>query len=243
MLLHLDIYKLLRSTEWMNDWRKIILCLVEIFLSSESNNSTRLWACRPACLACNSVLLICPHCVITCNISNSILLSILGKFIGIFLGSFILGTSLGILSALFLKIFQLREQPIIETAFFVIISYFTFPLAESIELTGIVAILFCGITQSHYTYINLSIESRGRTKEIFELLSFLSENFLFSYMGVSLFTFPYHQWKPGFIAFSFIGIAVGRILNIIPISLFLNIRRRRKIPWTFQAMLLFAGMC
>ena len=171
-----------------------------------------------------------------------IVLVFLGKFIGIFLGSFILGTSFGILSAIFLKVFQLREQPIIETSFFVIISYLTFPLAEAIELTGIVAILFCGIAQSHYTYINLSIESRERTKQIFEFLSFLSENFLFSYMGVSLFTFPYHQWKPGFIVFSFIGIAVGRILNIIPISLFLNIRRRRKIPWTFQAMLLFSGL-
>ena len=153
MLLHLDIYKLLRSTEWMNDWRKIILCLVEIFLSSESNNSTRLWACRPACLACNSVLLICPHCVITCNISNSILLSILGKFIGIFLGSFILGTSLGILSALFLKIFQYASNRLLKQPF-LWRSYFTFPLAESI-VTG----KFCGITQSHYTYINLSIES------------------------------------------------------------------------------------
>ena len=130
----------------------------------------------------------------------------------------------------------------IETSFFVLVSYFTFPLAEAVQLTGIVAILFCGIAQSHYTYINLSEDSRKRTKDVFELLSFLSENFLFSYMGVSLFTFPYHQWKPGFIGFAFLGIVVGRILNIIPLSLFLNIRRRRKIPWTFQAMLLFSGI-
>ena len=158
------------------------------------------------------------------------------------MGSFLLGTTMGLISAIVLKVFQLRGQHLIEASFFVVISFFTFPLAEAIQLTGIVAILFCGIAQSHYTYINLSEESRKQTKDIFELLSFLSENFLFSYMGVSLFTFPYHQWRPGFIGISFLAITIGRILNIVPLSIFLNLRRRRKIPWTFQAMLLFAGM-
>jgi len=59
--------------------------------------------------------------------------------------------------------------------------------------------------QSYYTYINLSHESRRRTKEAFELINFIAENFVFSYIGLSLFSYSNHQWAPGFILFSFVS--------------------------------------
>lgn len=95
--------------------------------------------------------------------------------------------------------------------------------------------------QSYYTYINMSHESRRRTKELFELVNFLAENFVFSYMGLSLFTFENHQWVPGFIAFSFVAIFAGRVINIYILSFLLNLGRSKKISFRFQHMLVFAG--
>lgn len=86
------------------------------------------------------------------------------------------------------------------------------------------------------------MESRGATKTLFELLNFLSENFIFSYIGVSMFTFDHHKWDPAFIFIAFVAIIVGRFMNIYPLSCLLNIGRRPKIPGNFMNMLFFSGI-
>lgn len=165
-----------------------------------------------------------------------------GMFIGIFGGSFLLGSFMGLFNALLAKLTKIGEFPRLETALFVLVSYSTFLIAEVAGLTGIVTVLFCGISQAHYTYNNLSKESQVSTKEIFGLLNFLAENFIFSYMGLTVFTFEQHQWKPGFIAWTFLAIAISRFCNIYPLSFLMNLKRSKKIPWKFQHMLFFAGL-
>uniref|UniRef100_A0A1L8DUV5 Sodium/hydrogen exchanger n=2 Tax=Nyssomyia neivai TaxID=330878 RepID=A0A1L8DUV5_9DIPT len=166
----------------------------------------------------------------------------LGDFFSIFMLSLLIGASMGCFTALLTKFTRVRDFPLLESALFVLMSYSTFLIAEAAELTGVVAVLFCGICQAHYTYNNLSEDSRIRTKQIFELLNFLAENFIFSYIGVSMFTFPKHHFDPWFIMSGFICAAIGRAVNIYPLSFLLNLGRKPKIAMNFQHMLFFAGL-
>uniref|UniRef100_A0A8C1LUP7 Sodium/hydrogen exchanger n=1 Tax=Cyprinus carpio TaxID=7962 RepID=A0A8C1LUP7_CYPCA len=157
-----------------------------------------------------------------------------GIFLGIFSGSFAMGAVTGVVT--------LHCFPLLETALFFLMSWSTFLLAEACGFTGVVAVLFCGITQAHYTYNNLSEESTKRTKQLFEVLHFLAENFIFSYMGLALFTFQNHVFSPIFIFGAFIAIFIGRALNIYPLSFLINLGRRHKIRGNFQHMMMFAGL-
>ncbi|XP_070769090.1 sodium/hydrogen exchanger 6a isoform X2 [Enoplosus armatus] len=165
-----------------------------------------------------------------------------GVFLGVFSGSFALGVATGVVTALVTKFTKLRDFQLLETALFFLMSWSTFLLAEACGFTGVVAVLFCGITQAHYTFNNLSPESQDRTKQLFELLNFLAENFIFSYMGLTLFTFQSHVFNPMFIVGAFLAVFLGRAANIYPLSFLLNLGRRNKIRSNFQHMMMFAGL-
>ncbi|KAM3842994.1 sodium/hydrogen exchanger 6-like [Diretmus argenteus] len=170
------------------------------------------------------------------------LLKSFGVFLGVFSGSFALGVATGVMTAFVTKFTKLRDFPLLETALFFLMSWSTFLLAEACGFTGVVAVLFCGITQAHYTYNNLSPESQERTKQLFELLNFLAENFIFSYMGLTLFSFQSHVWNPVFIVGAFLAVFIGRAANIYPLSFLLNLGRKNKIGSNFQHVMMFAGL-
>uniref|UniRef100_A0A672ZX48 Sodium/hydrogen exchanger n=1 Tax=Sphaeramia orbicularis TaxID=375764 RepID=A0A672ZX48_9TELE len=173
-----------------------------------------------------------------------------GIFLGVFSGSFALGVATGVMTALIsfhlfcyvTKFTKLRDFPLLETALFFLMSWSTFLLAEACGFTGVVAVLFCGITQAHYTFNNLSPESQDRTKQLFELLNFLAENFIFSYMGLTLFSFQSHVFNPLFIIGAFLAVFLGRAANIYPLSFLLNLGRKNKIGSNFQHVMMFAGL-
>ncbi|NXC94331.1 SL9A9 protein, partial [Certhia familiaris] len=170
-----------------------------------------------------------------------------GNFLGIFAGSFAMGSSYAVVTALIsfmhlTKFTKLCDFPVLETGLFFLLSWSAFLSAEAAGLTGIVAVLFCGVTQAHYTYNNLSPDSKRRTKQLFEFMNFLAENVIFCYMGLTLFTFQNHIFNPLFIFGALVAVFVARASNIYPLSFLLNLGRKQKIPRNFQHMMMFSGL-
>lgn len=118
---------------------------------------------------------------------------------------------------------------------------------------GIVSLLFCGITLKHYAYYNMSRRTQLTTKYIFQVLAQLSENFIFIYLGLSLFTDDELRFKPLFIIMTTVAICIARWVAVFPLSKLINAtiafraRRRGKpvveeLPHAYQAMLYWAGL-
>jgi solute carrier family 9 (sodium/hydrogen exchanger), member 6/7 len=106
----------------------------------------------------------------------------------------------------------------------------------------------------HYAYHNMSRRTQLTTKFIFQVMAQLSENFIFIYLGLSLFTEKTLEFKPIFILITVVGICVARWCSVFPLSSLINwfirYRARRRsgrepieeIPWSHQAMLFWAGL-
>lgn len=120
-------------------------------------------------------------------------------------------------------------------------------------MTGIVSLLFCGITLKHYAYFNMSRRTQLSTKYFFQILAQLSENFIFIYLGLSLFTDNELQFQPLLIIVTVFAVCVARWVAVFPLSKainwFIHYRARRRgkevndeLPYSYQAMLFWAGL-
>ncbi len=71
-----------------------------------------------------------------------------------------------------LKYVELRRNPSLEFGMMLVFTYLPYALAEGIHLSGIMAILFCGIVMSHYTHYNLSPITQITMKQTMRTISF-----------------------------------------------------------------------
>jgi sodium/hydrogen exchanger-like protein 6/7 len=179
------------------------------------------------------------------------------KGVGIFLMTFtislLIGLIVGIMMALVLKHSHVRRFPRIESCLVLLFAYASYFFSNGCHMSGIVSLLFCGVTLKHYAYYNMSRRTQIAIKYIFQLLAQLSENFIFVYLGLSLFTQEELIFKPVLIIVTALGICVSRWAAVFPLSRVINwVGRARsrtynlpendEIPQQYQMMLFWAGL-
>ncbi|KAF5015411.1 hypothetical protein F66182_13273, partial [Fusarium sp. NRRL 66182] len=99
----------------------------------------------------------------------------------------------------------------------------------------------------------MSRRTQLTTKYLFQVMSQLSENFIFIYLGLDLLVESELRFKPLFIIVAVLGICFARYLSVFPLSKavnwFIRYRARRRgkdvadeLPFSYQAMLFWAGL-
>ncbi|KAJ7146176.1 Sodium/hydrogen exchanger family-domain-containing protein [Mycena epipterygia] len=191
--------------------------------------------------------------------TEEIFISSIFKGIGIFLLSFsvsmALGVAFGLGMSLLLKHSSLNLYPSIESCLVALCAYTCYFFSNGMSMSGIVSLLFCGITLKHYAYHTMSRRTQRTTKYIFSTLAQLSENFIFIYLGMSLFTSApttekvTSYVKPLFITITTVAVIFTRYAAVFPLSEGINFfhkhvhgQRSEELPHSYQMMLFWAGL-
>jgi sodium/hydrogen exchanger-like protein 6/7 len=178
-----------------------------------------------------------------------------GMFLISFSVSMALGVAFGLAMSLILKHSSLSMFPAIESCLVALSAYTSYFFSNGLSMSGIVSLLFCGITLKHYAYHTMSRRTQRTTKYIFATLAQLSENFIFIYLGLSLFTAPPSSakvtsyFKPLFIIITAVAVVFTRYAAVFPLSEMINFflrhargQRQEELPHSYQMMLFWAGL-
>ncbi|OWM62957.1 hypothetical protein CDL15_Pgr020251 [Punica granatum] len=187
------------------------------------------------------------------NINGLIALKLLGTFLYLFFTSTALGIAAGLLSAYIIKTLYFgRHSTDREVALMMLLAYLSYMLAELFDLSGILTIFFCGIVMSHYTWHNVTESSRITTKHIFATISFISETFIFLYVGMD--ALDINKWRNAkasaatsiAISSTLLGLMmIGRAAFVFPLANILNFTKRsdsEKIVFRQQFIMWWAGL-
>ncbi|KAL8047743.1 hypothetical protein ABFX02_07G020400 [Erythranthe guttata] len=187
------------------------------------------------------------------HINTAVALKLVGNFFYLFITSTLLGVVTGLLSAYVIKkLYFGRHSTDREVAIMILMSYLSYMLAELFYLSGILTVFFCGIVMSHYTWHNVTENSRVTTKHTFATLSFVAEIFIFLYVGMD--ALDIEKWRvvssspktSVFVSSSLLVLVlVGRAAFVFPLSFLSNLTKKHqheKISFKQQITIWWAGL-
>ncbi|KAK4355716.1 hypothetical protein RND71_024687 [Anisodus tanguticus] len=186
------------------------------------------------------------------NINSRVALSFTGNFLYLFAASTVLGVLVGLLSAYIIKkMYNGRNSTNCDVALMILMAYLSYVMAELFDLSGILTVFLCGIVMSHYTWHNVTDDSKVTTRHAFATMSFIAETFIFLYVGMD--ALDIEKWRfvshsPGkSVAVSSVVLAlvlVGRACFVIPLSMLSNFwtSKHDKISFKHMVTIWWAGL-
>ena len=162
-------------------------------------------------------------------------------FLYLFFGSILIGVCFSPISALFFKFLTLRKHSALEFSLFMLLSFIPFFICEATGLSGVLAVFFSGMVMGHYTWYNLSQESKITVEQTVQTLRFVAETFCFAYLGMSIpFVVPHIRTYFALTAFGVL--LLSRAASVFPLSSICNLFMAKKIEFKHQIAVWWTGL-
>ena len=138
----------------------------------------------------------------------------------------------------------LTHCPIHETILVFGAGYVSYIVSELLEFSGIITLLSSGITMAHYTWYNLSPQSKNTTSLTIEALGFAAEAFVFVYLGLTCFSYNDFEWSYEFFMVEFLVVMIGRYFGTVCLLYAFSFvfRLKRELSYNEAFYLYVAGM-
>ncbi|XP_053497818.1 sodium/hydrogen exchanger 1b isoform X3 [Ictalurus furcatus] len=161
------------------------------------------------------------------------------SFLVVALGGIMVGMVYGIMSAVTSR-FTSRSR-VIEPLFVFLYSYLAYLSAEVFHLSGIMALIACGVVMRPYVEANISHKSYTTIKYFLKMWSSVSETLIFIFLGVSTVAGPHH-WNFIFVFFTIILCLISRVLGVVGLSFVMNKFRMVKLTGKDQFIVAYGGL-
>ncbi|XP_005858812.1 PREDICTED: sodium/hydrogen exchanger 4 [Myotis brandtii] len=161
------------------------------------------------------------------------------RFIIVGVGGVFFGIVFGFVSAFITRFTQ--NISAIEPLIVFMFSYLSYLSAETLYLSGILAITACAVTMKKYVEENVSQTSYTTIKYFMKMLSSVSETLIFIFMGVST-VGKNHEWNWAFVGFTLAFCLVWRAISVF--ALFYVSNRFRTFPFSIkdQCIIFYSGV-
>ncbi|TKC36289.1 hypothetical protein EI555_006419, partial [Monodon monoceros] len=161
------------------------------------------------------------------------------RFIIVGCGGVFFGVIFGFISAFITRFTQ--NISAIEPLIVFMFSYLSYLVAETLYLSGILAITACAVTMKKYVEENVSQKSYTTIKYFMKMLSSVSETLIFIFMGVST-VGKNHEWNWAFVCFTLAFCQIWRAISVF--ALFYISNQFRTFPFSIkdQCIIFYSGV-
>jgi len=135
-----------------------------------------------------------------------------------------------------------------QCAFILLMGYFAYMAAECLHISGVVAVLFTGISLNHFVRPLLSTEGKDFSEGTIRVLAEIADLTTFFQVGLdAALTMGTREGidssaDAALLGFLTVGCFVGRAVGIFVLGGVVNYFRRKPIPFNYQLMLWHAGL-